>query len=104
MKESTFGKREAPKKKVFESVGVQPSCASSCRSESSSEVSESTTSSSKSKPQKNRYRVSFIREEEIVADSYDVYTYHGRTTLKLIFKSDGKTSCIREGVSKIEKL
>jgi hypothetical protein len=103
MKESAFGKKEVKtfiKPRPHERIS---SCASSERTESviSSERTESIPNTNKL----NRYKVSYIKEEIITAHSYSTsQSAMDYNRLKITFKTDGQNSCIRDGVSKVEKL
>jgi hypothetical protein len=112
MKQSVFGKKEVPaerQKKFFKKISSSaPSerTESSCSSLESSERSESVTSSgrteTKQKPKLNRYKIYMVREEIVLAEDYTVLS--NSPSMKIAFKTDGKLSCIREFVNKVEKL
>ena len=94
MKESTFGKREA---KPVTDIKYPSSCAASTRTESRSDPP---------KPEKlTKYRVYYVKEEVIMANSYESFpSAFDSLRLKITFSIDGKSSCIRDLVSKVEKL
>jgi len=118
MKESAFGKKEVDKtidvrgsRSLSHALGIagnsvnsfpHSSSAPSGRSEPASGVEEHKLN----KDKLTRFRVSFVKEEIITAHSYESVgsPQYGSNILKVTFKTDGKTSCIRDGVSKVEKL